>query len=863
MLELKKVSKVYDNESGQKISGLNSIDLLLPRSGFVFITGASGSGKTTLLNVLALLDNPTHGEMLIEGVYLQNFTESALSAYRTNSSAVIYQEHNMIDHLTLWQNVALGIEIQGKKPSGEEITKLFEKLGIAGLEKRFPHEVSGGQLQRAAIARVLIRKPKIIFSDELTSNLDEKNRDEIYKILKDFSKDILIIATSHNKNVIKGLADRIIELDNGKISNDTIINDRPSNVNDSNEIGFVYESTQMLLKSSISLAFKNFKINKLRTIFTILLSVFAITFFAISLNLSMLTHNRAIISSFLESNSSYITLRDSSRAFTSSDRDRFIRYGDSADDIFSQTALLHQVSPNIVANMTAGLDTHNIFNIRYLAILEDSSNDLQNRNKFGQVLLYGNWPVTNVTLPNQNRIVISDFMATQIRMVTGQDLANQINTTILLGDSGHELQYQIIGIYRTNFSDYFIMENNGNFARFAGTTRLAIDAPATFSADSMLRLRNDLSTQDISRAIYLVQNNWVTAFTSAATIQNIRAGTSGIHQTSANEIKIQPFSNSNFFITDHVAGLRPIFSPLYDTIQANGLILRRGTHTMGHAYISTHLRDTADIITSSLPFVVSHEIRDDRFFYQNLTNSFDWNFNTTIAYNVVARFEGENVLGISDMPSTPETLTENIIMLSPEDFAALVDLLFIPSNSMIVSGNYSLSQISTIIDNMGDNVKATFGDSDSIMAFMNSFEPAISVMMPIAIVLATLAVLIIVGYTGIAIRAKRKMVAILRSLGAKRGDIYKIFMFESLILSSFILLGTALFMFMGMFFGNMIATSTSGHTLSIFRQSFGFYSIVLGATLGIILLSYNAFFFWYLKIKDRGVVKSMRVGGEK
>ena len=228
MLELRNVCKVYQNSDGEK-TALKNINFKSTTTGLTFLVGPSGSGKTTMLNILAGLDSPTSGQMLVSGVDIRDFRGHGLNGYRNRCIGVVYQDCNLLDHLTLRGNTELALELQQKKPEEGEIENLFKRLGIAGLEHRFPNEVSGGEQQRAAIARVLVKKPQILITDELTSSLDLPTRHEIYKILKELSKDILIIASTHSKEMTERFADRVVTFDDGIIKSDIMFGDDRSN----------------------------------------------------------------------------------------------------------------------------------------------------------------------------------------------------------------------------------------------------------------------------------------------------------------------------------------------------------------------------------------------------------------------------------------------------------------------------------------------------------------------------------------------------------------------------------------------------------------------------------------------------------
>ncbi|MEG2085200.1 MAG: ABC transporter ATP-binding protein [Clostridia bacterium] len=238
MIELQNISKIYNISKEVKVFALDNFSYKFAETGMMFIVGKSGSGKSTLLNILGGLDIATSGAMIIDGIDIETYKEKQMDYYRNIKVGFIFQEYNLLNELNVGKNIALALEIQGKNDSAKVLSAL-EAVGLEGYEKRKVNELSGGQKQRVAIARALVKMPKIVLADEPTGNLDSETGMQIFELLKELSKSVLVIVVSHDKESAKKFADVVIEMKDGKIvdnmrvetsnANQTISNGKETN----------------------------------------------------------------------------------------------------------------------------------------------------------------------------------------------------------------------------------------------------------------------------------------------------------------------------------------------------------------------------------------------------------------------------------------------------------------------------------------------------------------------------------------------------------------------------------------------------------------------------------------------------------
>jgi putative ABC transport system ATP-binding protein len=220
LLEVRNLKKVYKARfGGQEVEALKDVNFTVEDGEFVAIMGESGSGKTTLLNILAALDKSTAGKVILRGMDLSGISDKAVATFRRDNLGFVFQEFNLLDTFTLEDNIYLPLVLAGKnyKTMKERLDPIADKLGIASLLKKYPYEVSGGQKQRAAVARALITNPKIILADEPTGALDSRSSDELLKLFREVNEmGQTILMVTHSAKAAS-CAGRVLFIKDGEV----------------------------------------------------------------------------------------------------------------------------------------------------------------------------------------------------------------------------------------------------------------------------------------------------------------------------------------------------------------------------------------------------------------------------------------------------------------------------------------------------------------------------------------------------------------------------------------------------------------------------------------------------------------------
>ena len=282
MLQLKKIKKSY--KTGEFVQhALKGIDLEFRKNEFVAILGPSGSGKTTLLNIIGGLDRYDSGDLIINGKSTKKFKTSDWDAYRNNCIGFIFQSYNLINHISVLENVEMGMTLSGisSKKRHKKAMEVLKKVGLKDHAHKKPNQLSGGQMQRVAIARALANDPDIILADEPTGALDSKTSVQIMELITEIAKDKLVIMVTHNPELANVYANRIVEFRDGELIDDSNPLEKEKQENTYN-----IKKTAMNYLTALKLSFNNIKTKKGRTLLTAFASSIGIIGIALILSLS-------------------------------------------------------------------------------------------------------------------------------------------------------------------------------------------------------------------------------------------------------------------------------------------------------------------------------------------------------------------------------------------------------------------------------------------------------------------------------------------------------------------------------------------------------------------------------------------------
>lgn len=282
MLELKKINKSYKTENFEQ-QALKDVSLSFRSNEFVAILGPSGSGKTTLLNIIGGLDHYDNGDLIINEKSTKKFKEKEWDAYRNNCIGFVFQSYNLINHISVLDNVEMSLTLSGvsKKERKRKALEALKKVGLEQHAHKKPNQLSGGQMQRIAIARALVNDPDVILADEPTGALDSKTSVQIMDLIKEIAKDKLVIMVTHNRELAETYATRIVELKDGKLISDSNPVDKGTTKRE-----YTLKKTAMSFQTALSLSFNNIKTKKGRTLLTAFASSIGIIGIALILALS-------------------------------------------------------------------------------------------------------------------------------------------------------------------------------------------------------------------------------------------------------------------------------------------------------------------------------------------------------------------------------------------------------------------------------------------------------------------------------------------------------------------------------------------------------------------------------------------------
>ncbi len=474
MIRLENINKYYQS-GNDKIHVLKNLNYVFPDTGLAFILGPSGSGKSTLLNLLGGLDTPDTGEIYIEDRPLSSFSNAERNNYLNSYLGFVFQEYNILKDLNLRENISLALEIQGykKKSINKKITQIIHDVELNGLEKRKVNQLSGGQKQRIAIARALVKEPKLIIADEPTGNLDSETSKKIFELLKKLSKNRLIIIVSHDEESAQLYADEILRISTAQLENNLLgeKNDTevyPSKSIDEERKTKALTTNQLVLKKAKTpiltiskLAFKNLWKKKFRYLLILVICAISLSFlsFAIELNGDKLYQN---VYTTINNNVHYTDVYQYVENANADKNDFYAKY---------QMGQLQNGSYDSIKEIASDLTIHKYesISIDYTKYQAERQNFLY-RGKIDTIIRYddtNNYKLLAGRVPNNQKaeIMITDYLFEAFKHFGLIDQNSEIYDILNRSfDFGFQSSLKIVGVVETQYRNWLHLANQSIYS---------------------------------------------------------------------------------------------------------------------------------------------------------------------------------------------------------------------------------------------------------------------------------------------------------------------------------------------------------------------------------------------------------------
>lgn len=547
MLQLKNIYKAYI-VGNQSVYALRDVNVSFKKNEFVSILGPSGSGKTTMLNIIGGLDRYTKGDLLVEGKSTKDFTDNDWDAYRNSTIGFVFQNYNLISHLSVLDNVEMALRLSGISANErkERAIKVLTEVGLEDHIYKRPNQLSGGQMQRVAIARALVNNPKILLADEPTGALDSKTSTQIMDLIREISKDRLVIMVTHNSKIANEYSDRIINLLDGEIIEDS----NPVELEEVKAPQKLYnKKTSMSYLTALKSSFKNLMTKKGRTIITAFAGSIGIIGIALVLSISsgmksyvnkqqsdtlagfplmvqeeVMTSFRPIEDNFEEfPRKKVIYSYDLSKSFKPHENiidDEFINYLNQMDkSLYNSISYSRGITINILAKTKTGgyvdVDTS-----RYFSEIPNSPEFIKSQYD----LLDGKYPTNYeeiaLVVDNKNRVDVrvleafgieindeysfDDLIGKQFKVITNNDFyiksGNQFiknNDFELMYKSNNNITIKVVGILRINSDATSEILSSG----FAYTTMLTDKLLEIEQTSEIVKAQKNNLTEDVLTGI--------------------------------------------------------------------------------------------------------------------------------------------------------------------------------------------------------------------------------------------------------------------------------------------------------------------------------------------------------------------------
>ena len=789
MIELKNVTKTYKSKKGNITKALNNVSLKFDSRGMTFILGKSGSGKSTLLNIIGGLDKYDSGDMVILGKSSKNFKKDDFDSYRNTYIGFVFQEFNILEDYNVYENIVLALQLQQKEVDSDKIDDLLEKLELKNLKTRKVNELSGGQKQRVAIARALVKNPKIILADEPTGNLDSATGKQVMNLLKEISKEKLVIIVSHDNESANIYGDRIIEIKDGSVINDT----DNSNIVDSNMQQYKIIKSKLPFKDSFKLGIGSLKHKKVKLVFTILLTICTLLFLSVTDTLSSYdvekAHAKLLVDKgeksilvekykffgydsydFYNKNQIKITLEDEKnietdlkskfypvyklqQSYSYMSSGEILKIGEIDRDILYTLNGAH-INMNIIVSN----DFEDLINEKIIGRYPSNYNEILISNYIADLIIDG-----GITTYEKNDT--DEFNDEYSFKPTNYEEIVNSNKTFYFGNAG---KVKIVGIIDYDLSKYKPLKNKKYDANKTTDEELELQRDLRLKADSIYGnvyvISNFIENLDVETIELLDENMFYYRLSS----DDISLQTDGYYIAAAVPQKEIEYYDGTRWVKTKTLKENEVIINMYQLISGS----ERDYHKGLEKYISNNPDEDRDILEKK--FFVNY-IKD----YNIIGKS----VNFAVRDNkdrVIKEYKDLKIIGITGVGE--QTEGRNYYLSYDLVGKYKIDVLQ-KTGYLIPMTEYKDFKYMLDAFPYNQSIQAVTPYSEEVTMLVRTIEILKNIAFWVSLVLFIFTVFLIGNFIMTSIHYRKKEIGVLRALGSRSIDVIKIFLWEGLVMS--------------------------------------------------------------------------------